>query len=297
MLPRFSVRPDRLLSGLLPPDRLHPGSWHPGPWHRKAATALCIVIAAIVMTSDVLTSDVLASDATPPNPVAAPNRETADPRPALPPNPVIRPALAPLTSAGAATRQIAVTRADPIVVSEAGDACLGALERAGVTFQPVGTHDGQGVCGIEDAVRVHSIGPVALSPSALLACPTALAFSRFLSDTLIPEAGRAFGSAPATVHVAASYACRSRNNVAGARVSEHGFGRAIDVRAITMQDGQGWSVRPQPEGASTPQAGFQAAVRQAACGPFTTVLGPGSDGHHQDHLHFDTAPRSRTYCR
>jgi hypothetical protein len=28
-------------------------------------------------------------------------------------------------------------------------------------------------------------------------------------------------------------------------------------------------------------------VRQAACGWFTTVLGPGSDEAHHDHLHVD----------
>jgi hypothetical protein len=31
------------------------------------------------------------------------------------------------------------------------------------------------------------------------------------------------------------------------------------------------------------------SVRAAACGWFTTVLGPGSDAEHTDHLHVDIA--------
>jgi hypothetical protein len=47
----------------------------------------------------------------------------------------------------------------------------------------------------------------------------------------------------------------------------------------------------------TVDARFQRAVRKAACGPFTTVLGPGSDAYHDDHMHFDTKPRRSPYCR
>ena len=47
--------------------------------------------------------------------------------------------------------------------------------------------------------------------------------------------------------------------------------------------------------------GFDKTMRKAhkgACGIFGTTLGPGSDGYHEDHLHFDTAAhRSGAYCR
>ncbi|MFY9319919.1 extensin family protein, partial [Lentibacter algarum] len=40
------------------------------------------------------------------------------------------------------------------------------------------------------------------------------------------------------------------------------------------------------------------AAHKAACGPFGTTLGPGSDGYHEDHLHFDTARYSGgPYCK
>jgi len=44
---------------------------------------------------------------------------------------------------------------------------------------------------------------------------------------------------------------------------------------------------------------FLRGVRQAACGPFKTVLGPGADEFHTDHFHLDMARRrsDSAYCR
>ncbi|MBV6658999.1 MAG: extensin family protein [Devosiaceae bacterium] len=155
--------------------------------------------------------------------------------------------------------------------------------------------NGPGACGIPAPVKVTSIGGIALRPTATLTCPTALAFAQFLRGEIAPAARAIHGAPPATVHVAASYVCRTRNHQPGARMSEHSFGRAIDVRAITLASGRQWSVAPRSGGSA--DARFQARVRQAACGPFRTVLGPGSDGFHTDHLHFDLAERRSTYCR
>jgi len=39
-------------------------------------------------------------------------------------------------------------------------------------------------------------------------------------------------------------------------------------------------------------------IYKAACPYFKTTLGPGSDGYHEDHFHFDTSARdSGSYCR
>jgi len=40
---------------------------------------------------------------------------------------------------------------------------------------------------------------------------------------------------------------------------------------------------------------FRVALRESACHRFTTVLGPGSDGYHEAHIHFDLAERSHGY--
>lgn len=176
-------------------------------------------------------------------------------------------------------------------------ACHQTLQALGAVFEPRGRVEGAGQCGIDDAVALRAIGSIDLQPAALITCPTAATFTAFVQQTISPQATQTMGSAPSTIYIAASYACRGRNNVPGARISEHGFGRAVDVRAIDMEDGQNWHVQPHEAGSEEPAARFQAALREESCGPFNTVLGPGSDGHHTDHLHFDTARRSSSYCR
>ncbi|MEO0384679.1 MAG: extensin family protein [Pseudomonadota bacterium] len=254
---------------------------------RLSALLLLMSWAAPVYAQD--NSDIVLPPNTPARPnvdVSSTPAETTEPTDAstvvLPPNPTARPE----------------RETTPVTTTEVGDqACIASLRAAGAMFEVRGRHEGAGQCGIDDAVELSSINGVVLQPGALLTCPTALAFTNFWSGTMAREARTAFGSNPERIFVAASYACRSRNNVAGARISEHGFGRAIDIRALTLEDGQTWSVQPHAQDSEQPAAQFQRAIRQAACGPFNTILGPGSDGHHQDHIHFDNARRSSTYCR
>src|SRR5690606_27812430 len=98
--------------------------------------------------------------------------------------------------------------------------------------------------------------------------------------------------------VASSYACRGVNNDPTAQLSEHAFGRAIDISAFQFADGTWLEVHAA--GANTPEAEFLGEVRTGACGPFRTVLGPGV-AYHGDHFHLDLAVRGRNgdalYCR
>jgi len=87
-----------------------------------------------------------------------------------------------------------------------------------------------------------------------------------------------------------SYDCRGRNRVAGAILSEHGLANALDIRSIRLKDGR--VVRPADSGAPRE---FRAAMKAAVCTRFTTVLGPGSDGYHEDHIHMDRAERRGGY--
>lgn len=149
-------------------------------------------------------------------------------------------------------------------------------------------------CGIKDAVRVRSVAGVKLSQKALMNCPTALALKKWV-ETGVKPAFRKRGPV-VEMNVAAHYACRTRNNQPGARISEHGKGNAIDISAFTMKDGEvitvlkGW-------GQGTTNRLLR-RVHKTACGPFGTVLGPQSDRHHRDHFHLDTARyRTGPYCR
>ncbi len=142
-------------------------------------------------------------------------------------------------------------------------------------------------CGLEDGVRVTSVSGVRLSMAATIDCATAKALNTWVERVAQP----AYGQQITELQIAGHYVCRPRNNKKGAKVSEHGRGKAIDVSGFLLASGKVIRVL----------GGFDKTMRQAhkgACGIFGTTLGPGSDGYHEDHLHFDTAAhRSGAYCR
>ena len=150
-------------------------------------------------------------------------------------------------------------------------------------------------CGIPDAVRVRAVSGIALSHRALMDCTTAKALKSWVDNTARPVL-RKTGGGLKTLRVAAHYACRTRNNQPGGRISEHGKGRAIDISAVQLKDGSTITVLRGWNAASTSKIMRQ--LHKGACGPFGTVLGPDGDRFHKDHFHFDTARhRSGKYCR
>ncbi|RVV96973.1 extensin family protein [Mesobaculum littorinae] len=150
-------------------------------------------------------------------------------------------------------------------------------------------------CGIAEPVQVTAVAGVTLSQPATLDCGAARALGTWVTRTAKPAVGRA-GGGLAQLHVAAHYICRTRNNRAGAKVSEHGRGRAIDISAVVLRDGTTLDIL---RGWRDPQAGpLWHRLHQGACGPFGTVLGPEADRYHQDHLHLDVPASGRgPYCR
>ena len=194
-----------------------------------------------------------------------------------------------------ATQQIVSRRAPADIESltygpEVG--LCGSSEIVGRAMRPVpGRIAG---CGIEAPVRVQSVAGVRLSRPTAMDCRTAKALRQWVASGLVPAVGR-LGGGPEILQVASGYACRPRNNQAGAKISEHGRGRAIDISAIGLKNGQSIDIL---NGWGHAQTGpvLKNAWR-AACGPFTTVLGPNADAFHRDHLHFDTTPGRGPYCR
>jgi hypothetical protein len=153
-------------------------------------------------------------------------------------------------------------------------------------------------CGVRNAWRLHSVMGVRLSKPTIVNCATAHATALWIRDVAQPAADNRFGEKITELTVPAGYSCRPRNNVWGAKLSEHGMGNAIDISGFRLADGeyigveQGWL-------ANRKEKKFVAEVRAGACGIFKTVLGPGADRHHDDHLHFDLQ-RHRSggaYCR
>ncbi|WP_135505983.1 extensin family protein [Roseovarius aestuariivivens] len=176
-------------------------------------------------------------------------------------------------------------------VATRGAVC-GMPEIQGVS---IGDVPGNGACGIEKAVAVNAVSGVSLSRPAQMDCHTARTLNAWVKYAAIPEVGET-GGGLATLEVAAHYACRTRNNRPGARLSEHAKGKAIDISAFRLADGSEISVLDHWGGGA--RGRILKRLHGSACGPFGTVLGPESDRHHQDHFHFDTAEHGYgPYCR
>lgn len=161
--------------------------------------------------------------------------------------------------------------------------------------EPVGKVPGKiKGCGLKDAVRVTAVSGVRLSVPATMDCTTAESLNRWVDRSVKPTFRRR--GPVVELNVAAHYACRTRNNQRGAKISEHGRGRAIDISAFTMNDGEVITVAEGWKRGATRKMLRQ--VWKEACGPFGTVLGPEADRYHWNHLHLDTARhRGGPYCR
>lgn len=206
----------------------------------------------------------------------------------------------PPTPPGAAPIEAAEPAATPPKVATApasrGCAALMALGPAVVEAAP--DLPQTGACAVERPVRLKAVKMpdgrlVTLSPTAELRCDMAAAAFDWLRDDLVPalETG---GSQVVVVKVADDYSCRPRNRVRGAKLSEHGRGNAIDIGGFKVADGRVLEIA----GNGLPKP-FRVTMRATACARFKTILGPGSDGYHENHIHVDLAPRrsKRSYCR
>ncbi len=150
-------------------------------------------------------------------------------------------------------------------------------------------------CGIAEPIRLREVDGIALTTPATINCNTARSLQTWVQRSLVPEVGRR-GGGVANLRVVASYACRTRNSQAGARLSEHARGNAIDIAGIGLVNGTELTVLTDWRNGR--EGRILQSVHRGACGPFGTVLGPNSDRFHQDHFHFDVASyRSGPYCR
>lgn len=175
-------------------------------------------------------------------------------------------------------------------------ACQARLRALGVRFEPLPAIR-EGVCGAPSPVRVSSLaGGLELVPAATVTCPVAEALARWVQEDVRPQASRLLDRAPRRLRIGGSYECRGRNRVAGAKLSEHAFANAVDIMGVEFDRGPAFIVTFQKPG--SPEERFQAAIREQACARFRTVLGPGSDASHHDHIHLDLrARRGGGYCQ
>jgi hypothetical protein len=136
-----------------------------------------------------------------------------------------------------------------------------------------------------------AVGPATLTPAATLACPLVSALDHWVSEGVQPAAMRWFGAQVVEIKQISAYSCRGMVGSGGSGISEHAFGNAIDIAAFMLADGrritvqEGWHGTPEEQG-------FLHDVHLAACDNFTTVLAPGYNAAHYNHIHVDLMRRS-----
>jgi len=173
-------------------------------------------------------------------------------------------------------------------------ACRQALTEEIAIAPSIPDIHGPGGCGGEDLVKLEAIvlpdkRRVALTPPATLRCSMASAIADWVRTDVV-SLTESLGSEPVVLDNFDSYECRGFNRVPGAHLSEHGHANALDVRAIKLANGQSLGLTDR-----TIPRDVRERVLHSVCTRFMTVLGPGSDWYHEDHIHLDLMERRNNY--
>ena len=172
----------------------------------------------------------------------------------------------------------------------AASTCLAKLIATGASAEaasaPATSVEG---CGIDAPVRMSSITAsggdvVSLLDRPLLACEFATVLADYVRLIVAPLGQAMLHAKVAGIETGPGYACRTQDRIAGAKISAHGHGLAVDFVAIALADKRRILIERQT---GADEASFVRAVRTAACGWFTTVLGPGADSFHANNMHLD----------
>ncbi len=148
-------------------------------------------------------------------------------------------------------------------------------------------------CTIEVPVRLKSVAgqergitEVHLPEEPVVSCLFAERLTAWLGNLVAPLIAGRMSTDLRAVRTGPGYECRNRNGAAIGKLSAHAVGKAIDISAFELSSGKVIPIKPDGDEA---MQNVVDSVRTAACGWFTTVLGPGSDAAHTDHLHVDIA--------
>jgi hypothetical protein len=177
--------------------------------------------------------------------------------------------------------------------TRAENACFAQHRVAMTAYVQPASHaiDGPSICGLTMPLKVTALqnGAVLFNSTQTLDCPMVAELDAWVADVVQPAALARFGQNVVEIDSMGSYNCRGMNNQIGARLSEHSFGNALDIGGFKLADGRSvtlvhdwWRGDPQTQA-------FLHDLHNGACGRFSTVLSPGSNPFHYNHIHIDLA--------
>ena len=180
-----------------------------------------------------------------------------------------------------------VTQVKLARIGNGPDACLAALEDAGVQFTVLPDVEDSEHCHIRTRVRVTQIGQTRLRPLETR-CDLALRLALWDAHSLQPLAQRSFGQGVSELHHLSSYSCRPIRTLSGpsSRWSTHATAQSVDITGVTLDSGRridllsGWS--------NAQEGPFLQDLQTGACEVFGLVLGPNYNRLHADHFHIQT---------
>jgi len=259
----------------------------PAEQRRNSAGDIGVKTAAVIALLLSATGWAAAQNGPAPAAKAAKSAHGTAARTERPQPPIIPQQFAPPQEVYASTPEKAAATA-----AEAPSACQVRLAKIAV-FQPIPVLVGPGDCGATDAVLIDTVilpdkTKVAVTPAATMRCPMAEAIAQWVREDVVPI----LKDLPPLrgLDNFDSYSCRGRNNVRAAQLSEHGKADALDVRDFKLADGHELNLTDIHAGKD-----WRDAVKASVCARFSTVLGPGSDGYHEEHIHLDLEERRNNY--
>ena len=190
--------------------------------------------------------------------------------------------------------------------AEAENACLARNVVQETSFLRASNEiSGPGICGLTHPFKATALadGSVTLNSTATLDCSMISALDTWIKEVVQPVAQARFGEPVVRINTMGSYSCRGINNMSGAKLSEHAFGNALDIGGFVLASGRELNIMRGFNGADEQERAFLHEAHAGACGYFTTVLGPGYNIFHYNHIHIDLAMHGSTsrgprrYCK
>jgi len=172
-------------------------------------------------------------------------------------------------------------------------ACHLRLAQLGMRFTPAAQPAAAGACRIDEAVQLQQLGSIEFPDRPVLACSFALRLGEWLKESAAPIVIAQAKSPLDQLATGPGFECRGRNGDAAGKVSEHGFGNAVDITSFRLADRRVFQVK-DAMAPSSPAYQTLKGLRGSACGYFTTVLGPGANAAHAEHFHLDLGKHGKS---